>query len=401
MSLPEDLSVKSFRVINVLSPELAGKIRDYEFRLGAIHSGYPNLPDWQGTLPDDWGLFEQLPFQRSVVYRGNAQSWGYSHHQTVVKFGDKYVMSWTNGLADEDFPGQEVHYACSNDCVRWSEPQVLVHTPVESGLVRNNAGLYAADGRLYCYVGVAENRQAGEQDPNMQTLKQPRMQLDVYETSDLKNWTHYEAINNKIYLFEGPRPMRSGKLMCCGSDPNDNHAIVLIWDDPSRPTDAPRAVDIAESTDGVLPEQGTWYQTDDGRIWLYHRDTGISGYLGLTVSDDEGDTWSDLVRTDFPNSFSRAFAGRLTDGRYYIVGNNYNRFLDRMGLLIAVSDDGRSFDRQYTLVTGPTTRRVPGFHKEDGWHYPNCFVDGDKLLVCYSVNKEDIELGVVDMSKVK
>ena len=117
MSLPKDMSVKSFRVINVVAPGLAAKIRHYEFRLGAIHSGYPNLPDWQGTLPDGWGLFEQVPFERSVVYRGNAQSWAYSHHQTIVKFGDKYVVSWSNGVADEDFPGQEVHYACSDDSV--------------------------------------------------------------------------------------------------------------------------------------------------------------------------------------------------------------------------------------------------------------------------------------------
>jgi hypothetical protein len=145
-----------------------------------------------------------------------------------------------------------------------------------------------------------------------------------------------------------------------------------------------------------MPEQGTWYQTDDGRIWMYQRDDTLSGYLGLTVSDDEGETWSPLMQTDFPNTFSRAYAGRFGDGRFYICGNNYNRFLDRMTLLIAVSDDGRVFDRQYELVTGSTTRRINGRHKEDGFHYPNCYTDADKLIITFSINKEDIAVGVLN-----
>jgi len=72
-----------------------------------------------------------------------------------------------------------------------------------------------------------------------------------------------------------------------------------------------------------------------------------------------------------------------------------------MHLLVALSDDGYCFDRQYLLVEGDTTRRINGRHKENGYHYPNCITDGDKLLVTYSVNKEDIEVLEADMSKVK
>ena len=54
----------------------------------------------------------------------------------------------------------------------------------------------------------------------------------------------------------------------------------------------------------------------------------------------------------------------------------------------------------YTLVEGDTTRRINGRHKEDGFHYPNCYADGDTLFVTYSVNKEDIEVLSVDMTQV-
>jgi len=54
-----------------------------------------------------------------------------------------------------------------------------------------------------------------------------------------------------------------------------------------------------------------------------------------------------------------------------------------------------------TRCSGNTTRRINGRHKEDGWHYANCLVDGDLLMVAHSVNKEDIAVALVDMSKVE
>ena len=126
------------------------------------------------------------------------------------------------------------------------------------------------------------------------------------------------------------------------------------------------------------------------------RDSGYRTRLALTWSDDGGESWSPFVSTTFQNTYSRAYAGRLSDGRFYIMGNNFDQYLNRVHMHMALSDDGERFDRMYTLVEGPTTRRVPGRHKEDGYHYPNCMVDGDKLLTVYSVNKEDIEVSVVD-----
>ena len=401
MSQNRNAPIDTYHAVRVVDPKLAAKLNDYRMRLGAIHSGYKTLTDWHPVIPEGWGKFPKAPFSRSVVYRGDAESWTYSHHQTITKFGDRYVASWSNGLRHEDYVGQEVHCSWSSDGIQWSKPGVVAATPVESRLVRNNAGLCAADGRLYCYVGVAKDFGRDTAAAGMSVLKEQHIRLDVYETTDLKRWAPHEGICDNIYLFEGPRRTRSGRLMCCGFDLYDHHGMVLIWEDASNPSTKPRVVDIPTSPEGVLPEQGTWYQTDDGRIWMYQRDSTVSGRLALTWSDDEGDTWSDLLRTDFPNSYSRAFAGRLNDGRFYIVGNNYDFLLDRRALLIALSDDGHVFDRQYTLVEGDTTRRINGRHKEDGYHYPNCYADGDQLLVVYSVNKEDIEVGIVDMSKVQ
>ena len=400
VSNSKKITIEANSIIKVLSPDLARQLENYRVRIGAIKSGYPVLTDWHPVIPEGWGEFPSVPFERSTIYKGNAETWAYSHHQAITKFGDRFVVSWSNGFLHEDYVGQEVHCACSADGIEWSPPRIIVNTPVESKLVRNNAGLYAANGSLYSYVCVAKDYGRDVSPPGMSSLKKQHIHLDVYVTSDMENWTHHENICPNVYLFEAPRMTLGGKLMCCGFDLADRHGMILIWDDPSDPAAPPRVVDIPESSDGVFPEQGTWYQTDDGRIWMYQRDQTMSGRLGLTWSDDEGNTWSDLLRTDFPNTYSRAFAGRLGDGRFYIAGNNYDRFLDRDHLLIALSDDGYVFDRQYVLIEGDTTRRINGRHKENGYHYPNCYADGDRLFVVYSVNKEDIEVGILDTTKI-
>ena len=394
------MKTETHTIVKVLAPHLKEKLSEYRLRIGAIKSGYPVLTDWHPLITEGWGSFPNVPFERSVVYRGNAETWSYSHHQAVIRFDDKLVVSWSNGLVNEDCAGQEIHFAYSTDGINWSEPQAIVQTPRESHLVRNNAGLYAGNGRLYCYVGVTMDSHGSSDSASMNKLEGSRFRLDVYETSDLQNWTYHEGVFPDVYLFEGPRRTLGGKLICCGFVTTEPDGKVLIWDDPSDPTAAPRTVSIPTSPDGPRPEQGTWYQTADGRIWMYNRDRTMSGRLALSWSDDEGDTWSELLWTDFPNTHSRAYAGRLSDGRFYIAGNNYHRYLSREHLLIALSDDGYTFDRQYTLVEGSTTRRVNGLHKENGYHYPNCYPDGDKLIVTYSVNKEDIEVGMADMSQV-
>ncbi len=390
-----DIPLLASNTLSILHPRLAAQMEEYRFRLSVYGAGYPVLTDWHPVIPDGWGEFPSVPVDRAVIYRGNSDSWAYSHHQGITKFGDKYVVSWSNGLLHEDYLGQEPHYSWSHDGLHWAEPKVLVHTPVESGLVRSNAGIYVADGLLYNYVCVARDYGRDVSPPGMYSYKKQRVPMDVYVTADLENWEHHPNICDNILLMEGPRPTQDGTLMCCGLDMTEMSAVILIWRDSSQLAGPPQVVPIPASQ-GVTPEEGTWYQTDDGRIWMYQRDYANSCRLGLTYSDDGGTTWSDLLRTDFPNTISRAYAGRLSDGRFYIVGNNYDLLLDRRRLLIALSDDGYVFDRQYTLAESDATRRVNGRHKEDGYQYPSCFADGDKLLVVYSANKEDIEIAILD-----
>ena len=390
------MQIRQEKVVSIVTPELAAQMLDFKMKMSAFGAGYTSLEEWNPGLPPTWGSYPQAAFDVSEIYHGSADAFAYNHHHAISKLKDQYVASWSAARRDEDVPGQQVHYALSQDGKHWSPESVLVATEPTSGIVRNNAGLCADAGRLYDFVGVAEGARAAT-DPSLTSFVADHIRLDVYVTEDGINWKERQSIAENIYLFEGPHRLRDGGHLCGGSAfLGVQEPLALLWQPGQELDSPPQVIHIPWTDRRIRPVQGTWYQTDDGRIWMYFRDVGFSTRLALTWSDDGGQTWTDLALTDMPNTMSRASAGRLNDGRCYIIGNNYDRMLDRSQLQIALSDDGYSFDRMHTLIEGITHRRIDGVHKEDGWHYPNSLADGDDLFVIFSVNKEDIRCGVVN-----
>ena len=66
--------------------------------------------------------------------------------------------------------------------------------------------------------------------------------------------------------------------------------------------------------------------------------------------------------------------------------------------MLSLSDDGAVFNKMYILVDDATCQSFQGALKANGYQYPNCLVDGDRLFIAYSVNKEDMECGILDVS---
>ncbi len=387
------MEIRNEKVISVVGPNLSKGLFEFKLRNAALNAGYRTVQEWHTGVPENWGEFPTVAFEKQEIYRGNCETFAYSHHQAICRFGDKYVASWSNSSVHEDSPGQEVHCAVSHDLSNWSVPRPIVTTDPATGLIRNNAGLCVHAGRAYNFVGVVGGAKTSE-DPSLTSFVPETVRLDVYVSDDLVTWEEQRGIADDIYLFEGPRQLADGSFLCCGrSFFGQPQPVVLRWPAGVDLAQRPERIGIPESDRRIQGLQGTWYQTDEGRIWMYLRDAGMSARLALSWSEDNGRSWTDVTLTDMPNTCSRAHAGRLDDGRYYIIGNNYENLLDRSHLFVALSDDGETFDRMYTLVRGKTHRRIEGLHKEDGWHYPNSFAEEGRLVVVFSVNKEDICCG--------
>ncbi len=80
------------------------------------------------------------------------------------------------------------------------------------------------------------------------------------------------------------------------------------------------------------------------------RDNRRSGYIYRSFSSDDGRTWSQPVRTDFPDARAKFHGAHMSDGRYALVSNSHPRRRDP--LTLALSDDGMVFDRLFYLAGG-------------------------------------------------
>jgi hypothetical protein len=393
-------TVKQFKSVSILSEELASKLKQFYLRNAALAAGYHDIEDWHNPIPKDFGTLPHARFERSRIYTAGSDTFHYSHHAHVCKFGSRYVAAWSGGLQHEDLPGQQVHYSVSNDGVRWDPYRCLAATDADSGSLRCAAGLCVSGQRLvaYCKTSFKLGQTC---KPGMSFHKQ-EARIDAFVTGDCQTWKEYEGLlDYDVLMLEGPRTTRSGNLLCCAYCNRDDYRgpVVLLWD-PREPWTEPEVVKIPCPEDGGQLIEGSWFQNEQECIFAFWRDETMSLRLYVSSSHDEGRTWTVPIRTDFPDSMARLSAGRLADRRYYIVGNSYPELLNRKYLMLSLSRDGMVFDSMYILADGPTHRRFEGRHKEDGYQYPHTLVDGDRLLVVFSVNKEDIECGILDTRRL-
>ncbi len=381
------------RTLSVLSPELAEAVRTMRMRHAMFETDCFRTVDDQGprSVPSE---IPRIKVRRHRVYTGAGEAGTYNHHSQLARFQGRYYFAWSNSEVYEDYPGQSTMLAVSDTGEQWSQARCVVPGDFAGGLLRWTTGLYADEVRLYLF-GVAHYATLDATVPGMRRFEWGRSRLDLHVSSDGENWEAHEGIaGDKTFIFEAPRLTQQGRLLCGGTQ--DGQPVALFFD-PEDLTAPPQTVRMPqpEATADFPYGETSWYQNSEGLIVMWFRDEAQSLRLFAAISEDGGLSWSPPLLSDFPDSMSRVRAGSLPDGRCYLIGNAYPKLLDRSKLMCAISDDGLVFDRMYILLDDPTAQRAFGLLKTHGYQYPVTLAEADRLLLGYSVNKEDIEFGVV------
>lgn len=170
-----------------------------------------------------------------------------------------------------------------------------------------------------------------------------------------------------------------------------------------------------------LIEPSPAYRLKDGTLVRFWRDYGnlkrdlYIWRLYVSLSRDNGTTWSSPERTAIPSNSTRQSTGTLPDGRVFLIHDPYTHGDDfwrgkdaallataspvekiggaRKVLTLSLSDDGIHFNQSWTIRVLETLPRIEGHAKR---HFdvanPAATVVGDDLCIVYSLNKEDVEL---------
>jgi hypothetical protein len=336
------------------------------------------------------GLSPAPGVETVTVFRPGEADNTFNHGAVITEFKGRLYVQWQTSRRDEDSLDTHVVYSTSANGDQWSTPRQLVESPPEA--MTTSGGWWAHGDQLIAYVNVWPR--AGDISHGGHTM---------FTTSrDGTHWSKPEPVGDHrgdpvLGIFEqDPRALPDGRIISAFHLQPGLLVAPFYTDDPSgtrgwtrgRMQNLPHAGSVSREI------EPSWFSRRDGAIVMVFRDQAESFRKLASVSVDRGATWTTPVTTTMPDARTKQSAGNLRDGTAFLVGNPVDN-RSRFPLVVALSQDGRVFDRAWLLRAGGEALpalRYEGQYKRPGYSYPKSAVIGDWLYVAYATNKEDIEL---------
>lgn len=389
-------------------------------------------------ITNSWGKARttRIKVEEYEIFRGT-EGRAYNHQPQLVSDQRKLYATWSMGVRNEEYPGQQMVLATSEDGGRsWSKPSVVApyHTGKFGMSVVCSSGLRIHEGALIAYSGEWE-RNPLEQSPAVMNrdgnYTSPKCRTEARISRDLgRSWSDPTLIAPGLTNYMPPSPTSTGRLILPGNLTyayTDDPAGLRGWRRSGIPGVPDDFVDtfmtsvVGKKSSRFLGtsdlfSEANFFQTGDGVIHMMMRNER-SRFLGVTESRDDGETWSRPCLTGFTNCICRSDFGRLSDGRYFSMScpkprgekpgghfRPYELVAERTPAILAVSTDGVVFDRHYVIgddreeggeASSRTDElrgspRIPGIAKVGRYGYPYFHSMGECGFVIYSKYKEDI-----------
>lgn len=374
------------------------RIMSAKFKLLFIICLFLSVPDTYAQTPSIHNNYQteagvpKLNIERSMIYSPDKE-WLYNHHASIIHFKDRFVAIWSNGMIDEDSPGQRVVYSTSKDFKHWSPLKILA-TPGKINdtlTVLTAAGLYQYKGTLVAYYG--------DYDKHRQNTR-----LWAKTSTDSEHWSEPLDMHLPVVPNHGPEITNSGRLIISGNftfpytdDPRglSGWKLSSFYQDSLYKQDNPAMFYAPAAKSGLPPLcEGSFFQTDDNILHMLLRVTGKGwkGHLWLTESKNNGNSWSRPAEAPFSDNDSKFHFGRLPDKRFYYVGiPDTLHHYDRNPLVLSLSKDGKSFDKNYIIANELYHLKKEGLWKGGQYGYPHTIIYNGYLYVIISRQKEAIE----------
>lgn len=255
----------------------------------------------------------------------------------------------------------------------WSEPFVIAGSFEAQGHHYVPITFFPVGDQLYALITQMSGK-------NITTA------LDLYrmDENDSTRWSKVSQIAGGFITNAPPQRLDNGNWVVGGWTPmkNDTPAfpVVLIsqgdeiekeWRcvflyDPIAPNAVRiRCSEISFHADG--PELTAYIRNDEGPSYVFESKT-------------YGETWSEPMFNPMTMTGAKIFAGKLSNGKRYLIYNEERGYFIRTLLVIAVADAGeRAFNRVYRLFD----KVDPEIGRGSTWLYPcSCEYNGYLYIGC-------------------
>ena len=349
--------------------------------------------DWAPDDPHqiDYAKLPRVPAEHAIISDVREHAGTRVHQHAYLAHHDgRFWAMWSDGpggpragvtpeqhrnvVPAHDMPGTRNSFATSKDGLHWSKPADLTGPPRKKGFGWIARGLWKRDGEL---LALASHFDA----PGYEGLG---LSLEAFRWNGVKWEAHGTVLDDSMNNFP-PKRLPSGEWMMTRRD-HQRQVSVMIGG--TKAFDDWRINPLAAYDGNGRPEEPYWYILPDGKTIVgLIRDNGRSKFLLRTFSRDNGKTWSEMHRTDFPDATSKFFVHRTSRGYYVMVSNSNPRKRDP--LTLAISEDGLVFTKLFWLIGG---RHID---------YPHIIEHDGHLLVAFSGAKQTMEVMKVSLDELE
>ena len=329
-----------------------------------------------------------------TIFRATEGTDHYANGVVMTAFKGKLYCMWQSSPKDEDTDDTWVAYSISSDNGKtWSKPMKLA-VPTTTDYC-TSGGWLVRGGTLTAYIDLWKKGLT------------PRGGRTYYMTStDGNTWSQLQPVRMvdgstmQGVLEQDPYTLKDGRLVGAAHFMPGLHICPVYTDDANGVSGWRKANFEAEDKGKTSREiEPSQFIRPDGTLVMLFRDQSSSFRKLASYSNDRGETWTKPALTDYLDGRTKQCAGNLPDGTAFMVSCPSGS-KERWPLVLQLSKDGKTFDETITLRTKEELppRRYEGRYKTLGYSYPKAFVWHNKLVIGYSVNKEDVACTIVEMT---
>ncbi|MBL8222448.1 MAG: exo-alpha-sialidase, partial [Bryobacterales bacterium] len=253
----------------------------------------PGLPEDPAAI--DWNRLPVLQGETIRVFAGTAGESAYNNHAYLEHFDGRFWAMWSCHPTDGNFHGMHLRYATSRDGRNWSEAKLL--SPIPKGERYVARGLWVRNGELLALASLDSGRPRAQP-----TWAAPDLRLVAFDWRGGR-WRDLGLVHGNTLNNFPPKRLPNGQWAMARRDYQFNLSLMF---------GGVKAFDQWEIREVPNREDRRFNEPDfivraDGSVAMHIRDGGNSRRLYRAVSTDGGNTWSNPVRTNFPDANAKNF----------------------------------------------------------------------------------------------